>query len=413
MNSITFLHIADLHLDSPFTGLKNIPEGLFKRIRESTFLSFSRLIQVAIREKVDFVIISGDIFDTEDRSIRAQSRFKKEMQRLNDHNIQVFIVHGNHDHLGGEWFEITWPSNVHSFSSNQVEVKSFIKSDECKVNLYGFSYPQRAVVENMTKYYKKQNDGSFHIGILHGSIDGDSNHNRYAPFRLEDLVGKQFDYWALGHIHKKQVLSEQPLIIYPGNIQGRHRKELGEKGGYLIRLSDADIQYQFYDTADIIWEKVKVPISNLDNLSDLLSMLVSTIHEQRRENAGVFLLIELIGTGPVHEHLIDKTVLDDLHHALVEEEEDFPNFVYCVSLNLQSSWVERERQALLYETSFIQDLLDLIQSYDNLNEATSTLYEHPVARKYLEMLTPEEKRDVLREAEEYLIHSILRHEMKG
>ncbi|WP_078548968.1 metallophosphoesterase family protein [Litchfieldia alkalitelluris] len=412
MKSVTFLHIADLHLDSPFIGLKTLPEKIYKRVRESTFLSFSRLVSLAIRERVDFVVIAGDIFDQENRSIRAQSRFRKEMQRLESSGIEVYLIHGNHDHLGGDWYDIKWPSNVHVFSSNGVEMLSYMKSENCKVNLYGFSYPKRAVHENMTNQYSRTIDGDFHIGILHGSIEGDENHNHYAPFRLEELRSKGFDYWALGHIHKRQVLSTSPMVVYPGNIQGRHRKESDEKGGYIVQLTDAGAKITFHHTAEISWDELTINIEELHELAELMDKISLACNEVRKNAIGVFLSIKLIGHGPLHPILQNKETLDDLLQAMMEGEDEQEHFVYITTVSFKH-YKSKSREDLDKEVAFIKDLSSLVETYENFNKATKSLYHHPNARRYLEPLTLDEQNEIIAEAEQLLLNAIAINQSKG
>ena len=138
MKKISFIHGADLHLDSPMVGLSYLPKEIFERLKESTFTALSKLIDAAIQHSVDFVILAGDLFDEQDRSVRAQTRLRKEMERLKAHKISVYIIHGNHDHLNGEWIHLNMPENVHIFS-DKVEMKTFVKSNTV-VHLYGFSY---------------------------------------------------------------------------------------------------------------------------------------------------------------------------------------------------------------------------------------------------------------------------------
>lgn len=126
MEPIKFIHAADLHLDSPMVGLKDLPDFIFERLKESTFRSFMKLIDVAISEKVDFVIIAGDLYDASDRSIKAQNILREQMLRLHKAGIRAFIVHGNHDHLGGEWIKLTMPENVFMFGETP-EVTRFQK----------------------------------------------------------------------------------------------------------------------------------------------------------------------------------------------------------------------------------------------------------------------------------------------
>lgn len=146
MKQISFIHAADLHLDSPMAGLKHLPAELFNRTKESTFTSLQKLTQTAIRLQVDFVIIAGDVFDGEDRSLKAQSRFRKEMLKLEAEGIPVYVVHGNHDHLNGSWVHLDMPKNVYVFPSEVETMKLTTKSGEI-VHLYGFSYPVRHVVD--------------------------------------------------------------------------------------------------------------------------------------------------------------------------------------------------------------------------------------------------------------------------
>lgn len=260
MKEIQFLHMADLHLDSPFIGLSTLPQPLFSAIQESTFQSLERITTVAIKEAVDFVLIAGDIYDSEDQSVRAQARFAKEMKRLEAANIPVFMIHGNHDFIEKHKEKLALPSNVHVFSE-QVEVMSHKTATGVSVNIYGFSYNERHIRSSRVGEYKIQGDADFHIALLHGSeVSSSEEHDVYAPFRVQEISKKGFDYWALGHIHKRQLLAESPSIYYPGNIQGRNRKESGEKGASIITLSEASTTIDFIGTSPIIWEEAVITL---------------------------------------------------------------------------------------------------------------------------------------------------------
>ena len=253
MSGVKFIHAADLHLDSPFSGLKDMPSSILKELRESPFKAFQTIINEAITRQVDFIVLSGDLFDGENRSLRTQVRFRTEMEKLQQHQIPAYIIHGNHDHLSGSWITVGLPDNVHVFSG-QTEMKRFEKIDGTTVHLYGFSYPRRQVRERMIETYIKAEGADYHIGLLHGNLEGNSEHSPYAPFSLKELAAKDFDYWALGHIHKHQVVSEDPLVIYPGNIQGRNRKESGVKGCMLIEFDGDMKRHSFIETSEVIWE---------------------------------------------------------------------------------------------------------------------------------------------------------------
>ncbi|EHC6545725.1 DNA repair exonuclease, partial [Listeria monocytogenes] len=187
MKEIQFLHMADLHLDSPFIGLSTLPQPLFSAIQESTFQSLERITTVAIKEAVDFVLIAGDIYDSEDQSVRAQARFAKEMKRLEAANIPVFMIHGNHDFIEKHKEKLALPSNVHVFSE-QVEVMSHKTATGVSVNIYGFSYNERHIRSSRVGEYKIQGDADFHIALLHGSeVSSSEEHDVYAPFRVQEI----------------------------------------------------------------------------------------------------------------------------------------------------------------------------------------------------------------------------------
>ncbi|MEH7381564.1 DNA repair exonuclease [Bacillus sp. JJ1533] len=404
MNSITFLHIADLHLDSPFSGLANLPSELFKRVQESTFTSLTRLIDMAIGEKVDFVLIAGDLFDGEDRSLRAQSRFRKEMERLKDHEIEAFIIHGNHDHLGGSWPHFEWPSNVHVFQNENVEIKPFIKNGETLANIHGFSYTKKAVLENKTSSYEKKENAPFHIGMLHGSREGESAHSRYAPFLLSDLQRKGFDYWALGHIHTREILSEDPPIIYPGNIQGRHKKEIGEKGGYLVELSKKGADYSFLPASDLIWENTAIDISAIASFDQLVDLTLSCLEDFHKENQGVFLTIEYTGVGPLHNQLQEKGMQEDLL-SLLNDDITTKDFVYVVEIK-QKTQLEFNRDKMRQDSHFIGDLVENIESYQDFNQALLPLRNHQSFRRYIDTFTNEELEEILKDAENMILREL-------
>lgn len=406
MKKLTFLHTADLHLDSPFIGLKNLPNSIFTRLRESTFTSFQRIIDIAIEKNVDFIIIAGDLYDQEDRSIKAQTRLRSEMERLHAHRIQVYIIHGNHDHEGGNWIKLEWPENVHVFSNNEVERKTFMKDGHKLASLYGFSYGQKAVTDNMIHQFQKNSESVFHIGIHHGSVEGNVEHNHYAPFKLSELIEKGFDYWALGHIHKQQILSEHPLIMYPGNIQGRNKKETGQKGCYAIELTEAGSSYTFFPTAEIVWETMNITIDELENMDQLIALCYQAINDIRDEKRGTFLAITFCGSSSISEEIGNEDVLDDFMQILNEDEEQKNNFVWISEIKNETVQAY-DKEQLKAEGSFMGDLLSIIASYENYEQAYSPIFSHQQARKYLEMFTDDELKKMKEEAEKLLIHELL------
>ncbi len=263
---LTFIHTADLHLDSPFKGAENLPSKMVERLRESTFVAYENLIDNAIKHQVDFVLIVGDIFDQEVQSIKAHIHLLDGFKKLKKHDIQVYLSFGNHDFVRAQTFKRDYPDNVHVFENNQVESKVFYKNKQPVATLYGFSYQEQAERKNRTDEYVRKGESHFHIAMLHGSIGDKENqvHARYAPFQLQDLIMKKFDYWALGHIHKREVIKTEPSIIYPGNIQGRSIKEVDEKGGYLVELTTTETNLTFLPFQSIQYKKVTLEANHYD-----------------------------------------------------------------------------------------------------------------------------------------------------
>ncbi|WNS76756.1 DNA repair exonuclease [Bacillus sp. DTU_2020_1000418_1_SI_GHA_SEK_038] len=405
MKKVTFIHAADLHLDSPMVGLMNLPQKIFSRLQDSTFDALKTVVDNALIHQVDFVIIAGDLFDGENRSIRAQIKFRKEMERLAEKNIPIYVVHGNHDHLDGNWTHLNMPNNVHVFS-HEVEALRFVK-DEVSVHLYGFSYPRRHVYDRMISHYKKKQGADFHIGILHGHLEGNNEHDKYAPFSLKDLLHKDFDYWALGHIHKRQTLHTYPPVIYSGNIQGRNRKETGWKGCYLVQLTETEAELQFIETSAVLWEEVNVDVSKASSFQVIYDICKSLIQEIRLENKGIIVSMTLDFVNLPEQDM--KSITEgDLLDALQEDEGEEEAFVWISSLTINEK-IDWNREHLAKESEFYAELFMTAEQYDVLDSSISTLYNHPDARRLLKQISEEEKREIAKEAERLLVNLLYKH----
>jgi DNA repair protein SbcD/Mre11 len=392
---ISFIHCADLHLDSPMVGLKNLPVTLHTKLKESTFTAFKKVIDTAISKKVDFMIIAGDIYDGEDRSIKAQIRFRDEMLRLEEKQIEVYLVHGNHDHLNGSWVQIELPPNVHVFPS-MVSVKQFVKNN-LSVNLYGFSYETRHVKERKIDEYARRDPAHFHIGILHGNLEGSTEHSSYAPFQVKDLLAKKMDYWALGHIHKRGILESIPPIVYPGNIQGRHKKETAIKGCYYVELREGDASLEFIPTSVVIWEIVKIDASTVKTFNDLYMLCRKQIDEIGDGKSSFIITLE------IEQLRIEESFLEsDLLEILQQDEVDADSFVWVSSIKIQENTVWL-KENLLRESAFYEELFAVTKDSELLNEAVAPLFQHPKVHRFLEELTAEEKKELAEEAEDLLL----------
>ncbi|MEB6550387.1 DNA repair exonuclease [Heyndrickxia sporothermodurans] len=406
MKKIRFIHTADLHLDSPFKGLQYLPKSIFKRIQESTFSAFTKIVDSAISMNVDFVLICGDLYDGEDRSIKAQARLRRQMERLQTAGIEAFVLYGNHDHLGGNWTTIEMPPNVHLFSS-EVEMKSYISKDGVKVHIYGFSYPERHVKEKRINDYKKIDGADLHIGMLHGHCEGSSTaHQPYAPFSISDLIEKKLDYWALGHIHKQQVLHTEhnPYIVYPGNIQGRHKKESGKKVCLAVELSEHETTFKQIETADIIWENLTLDATSIKTFSELYGLCKKEIENLRLPTQGMLLQIDIENIDGLEKDALNKIRNGELLEVLQDGEEYEESFVWTYRIDYLDNHLVTE-----VESAFKQELevtiaeLNRVEVFD---EATTDLFGHILSSRYLDTLSEEEKKELINEAEQ-MVYELL------
>ncbi|MBO8156173.1 MAG: DNA repair exonuclease [Bacillaceae bacterium] len=404
---LRFIHAADLHLDSPFKGLSAVPDNIFQDIKSSTFKALKRLIDDAIECQVDFVLIAGDLFDEESRSLKAQLKLRKELERLREHGIQVFISHGNHDPVGGDYLEVKWPENVHVFPDERIRSIPYIKNGRHLANIYGFSYETRAIHDaKINEYMADSNPDIYHIGMLHGSLAANKEHDVYAPFRHSDFDGKGMDYWALGHIHKREILRKAPYAVYPGNIQGRHMKEHGEKGCYLVELSDQHTELTFMPTQTIRFETFHLDALHYQSIDQLEQWIQKEKRTWRKdyEKAVVRLhmKIDQEKINQLHEEEM-KELVDLLNES--EEEETRWIWIEKIRTDVKVSW---KREELIQGKHFTGELLRQIDQIKNPEPFLEELTENRTVKKFLDPFTEEELQEIMNEAENLLLEHLLK-----
>jgi DNA repair exonuclease SbcCD nuclease subunit len=317
MAPFRFIHAADLHLDSPFRGLAEVSPRLGEKLHSATFGALDRIVTHTIDSNADFLVIAGDLYDSRDRSLRALVEFRRQMERLAERGLGAYIVHGNHDPLNGWGAEFGMPSNVLVFDG-EARVEPVVRNGTEIARVAGISYTRERVTENLARTFRPTLGNVFSIAALHANVGHQSGHADYAPASINDLIAAGFDYWALGHVHNPAVLSESPMIVYPGNPQGRHARETGPRGCFEVTVDDGGTPHlRFVETSVVCWERLDIPIdahSRLDGLMD------SLIQEVRRVAAGFdgpsVLRIRLVGNGPLHSDLNREGVADQLREQL-------------------------------------------------------------------------------------------------
>ncbi|WP_169083393.1 exonuclease SbcCD subunit D [Paenibacillus sp. PL91] len=363
--SFRFIHAADLHLDSPFRGLAKAPGRVREALADSTFAALRQLTVAAIREHADFIVLAGDLFDEADRSLRAQLMLVREWEKLEEHGIGVFIIHGNHDPLNGARAALKLPPNVYVFGAEQMEyMPAYRRSGELAAFIYGRSYGTRVMTENMAAGYRIQPEAPFHIALLHGNVNGDGSHDPYAPCTLGELTGgKGFDYWALGHIHHRSVLHTYPHVVYSGNTQGRNPREIGAKGCYIVDVSASRaIELKFLPLDRVRWHEQSFSIAAVSSEQELLQQLDGVIDQVLAEAEGRSVMLRLILTdrGPLHQKLSDPAVVSTLLEQLQEGRQILSGEAWVLVHGLEvNTGAVLNLQELAVEDSFAGELYRL------------------------------------------------------
>ncbi|MGQ3684244.1 MAG: metallophosphoesterase family protein [Candidatus Loosdrechtia sp.] len=298
-----FIHSADIHLDSPLRGLSRYESAPAESIRDACRRAFENLVDLAIEEEVAFVLLAGDLYDGDWKDYSTGIFLSKQMGRLGQHNIRVFAVSGNHDAANQMTKSLDSPSNMRIFSPKKVET---VKLDDLGVAIHGRSFPTQHVYENLASGFCSAEKGLFNIGLLHTSLDGREGHAIYAPCSLDDLRSKGYQYWALGHIHKQEIVVEEPYVIFPGCIQGRHIREAGAKGCVLVSVDDGSVAEIEKVPLDVLrWCLCDIDLTDVDENREVLERVRKSIEQERTlaEDRPLAMRIRLQGATKIADEL--------------------------------------------------------------------------------------------------------------
>lgn len=336
----TFVHCADLHLDSPFEGLQQAAAPVAEALRQATFRAFDNVVALALEEKAAFLVIAGDVYDSTHHSLYAQIRFREAVRRAAEAGVQVFVAHGNHDPLSAWEAKLTLPGGVHRFGGDAVERLTVRRSGAPLAHLYGISFPVREVRENLAARFPRQGEAPFAVGIFHGNVGGNPGHDNYAPCSLADLNACRLDYFALGHIHAPAILQErEPCVVYAGTTQGRSIRETGPRGCYVVQVGEDGLPRPRFAATDVVrWHQEHLGIDGLGSLDDLLDELHLRRERLRQEaqGRGVVWRLTLCGRGGLHERLARLDPERDLAEPLREEESPRTDFVWLEAVGVET-----------------------------------------------------------------------------
>ncbi len=310
MNAFRFLHTADLHLGTPFSGLaKQLPQEWLRRVQTASYKAFDRIVDIALEERVDFVTVAGDLFDSTRVPMAVQFELARGFERLRDADIRVFVSHGNHDPLG-RVRPLAWPDNVTVFAAMppvpapDYRVPSTVFTiRDTRVQVSGFSYGQSEIYQSLAAHFERDATADFALGLYHGAVGQAGDHANYCATRLEDLMRRNFDFWGLGHIHKPAVLRpHSPAVVYPGNPQGRHVKEEGERGCLIVSVDRSGrVEMKTRVTSTVVWRVLETDISGIHDLGQAVQSVLRSVREAAA-GAGAAYVVRVIVKGVTALH---------------------------------------------------------------------------------------------------------------
>lgn len=325
-----FIHTADTHLDSPLHRLEVYGGAPVEEIRQASRRAFENLIDLTIDEAVDFLLIAGDLFDGDWRDYNTGLYFVKQIRRLHEARIGVFIIAGNHDAAGKMTRTLPYPDNVHVFSPTKPETRVI---DELKVAVHGQSFAKVAITNNQAVDYPDPVPGHFNIGLLHTSLTGREGHENYSPCSIDDLINKGYDYWALGHVHQFEMVAQAPPVVFCGCIQGRHIREAGAKGCVLVNAEDGiDPEMTFHEIDVIRWERLTVDLAGVMSADEILE----------RFQAALETVLDCHDPRPVVAR-VECTGETDLHDRIAADPENLKETLRSTAIaNFgERAWIEK------------------------------------------------------------------------
>ncbi len=366
-----FIHAADIHLDSPLRGLERYEDAPVAEVRAAPREAFENLVGLAIERDVAFVLLAGDLYDGDWKDYNTGLFFIRQMRRLHDAAIRVFLVSGNHDSDSQITRRLTMPPNLTHFSSGRPQTSELPEYD---VAIHGQSFGSRSVPDDLSAGYPQGETGRFDIGLLHTSLNGRPGHDDYAPCTCEGLASKGYQYWALGHVHKREVVSQDPWIVYPGNLQGRHVRETGPKGCSVVTVEGGEVRGVEHVDLDVIrWQQVEVDLSGVATAAECVEPVAEALGRALSDADGRLLAARLIltGTSAAHDELVSHP--DRWRH-------EFRNL--AVGLGEPGAWLEK----IVLETRRPQDLGRELERSDALGDLLRLVAELEAAPVELEKI---------------------------
>lgn len=351
-----FMHISDLHLGS-ILNIGNNETDLIRNIEiNGVYDAYNKAVDIAIEQKADFIIISGDIYDRDCYYVRANKIFLDGVKRLQKYNINVYIIHGNHDPMKGLKNLYDAPGNLYVFPYDKSETYEIKDRDGNTCRITGQSYEKKEEGKAIYKSFSNS-ETAFNIGVLHTSLN--INDKKYVPASVNKLAEvKGIDYWALGHIHKPEIVKEDnPCIVYSGNPQGRDFGETGVRGCYMVTVTNGKAKPEFIPIGDYIYREIEIDIQDYSilNITDLINVMRDKIEKLLNPDSSLFGYIlrwNIKGRGNIHSLLDEgkEDIIKNITETLNLEYQGRSPFVHTDSIELNTGLdIEINKESNLYK----------------------------------------------------------------
>lgn len=348
-----FVHAADLHLDTPFSGIGRVEGEVADELREASLLAFDALVDLALREEAGFLVLAGDIYDGPSRGLRSQLRLLSGLTRLSDAGIPVLAVHGNHDPLDEGWSAVgSWPEGVTFFGPDEPSAVQVARDGRLLATVYGVSFASRDERRNLARRFRRSDAPGIHVAVLHCSVGSSGEHEPYAPCSTGDLVAAGMDYWALGHVHRRRiVLQGGPWAVYPGNLQARSPQpgELGPKGAMVV---EADTEEgvlgrpRFVPLDKVRFARLDLDVRETPDLAGLVRAVCARLVGLQSDNRGRGLVVRcrFVGEAEWADDLAEQCRSEDLLKHIRAETAGSSPFIWVDSLECAAvSPIDRDR----------------------------------------------------------------------
>ncbi|MFO0593001.1 MAG: DNA repair exonuclease [Polyangiaceae bacterium] len=324
------VHAADLHVDSPLTGLDRYEGAPVAKIRGATRRALENLVELCIEEQARLLVIAGDVYDGDWRDYGTGLFFAAQMSRLREASVRVALALGNHDAQSQITRALRLPENVHVFGS---AAPGTLALDDLGIAVHGQSFASRAITVDLGAKYPSPVRGALNIGVLHTACDGRPGHESYAPTTPTILSRKGYDYWALGHVHAREVLRADPWLVYPGNLQGRHVRETGPKGATVIEVADGRVARIEHRALDVVrWADVTADLRDAEDALSAIDVARRELGRALAEAEGRAVCARVTLAGPTRAHA-----------ALHRDPQKWVNEVRAAASDLGGDgvWIER------------------------------------------------------------------------